>query len=220
MPGTFWRAGTRSESGSILGVIRPHLVEYSSANAKAQPRIVGREPIDLARLRALDPQAVSEAHRRYLPEVYRYAYYRTGDASRAEDIAGEVFLRLLEALNAKKGPHTNLRGWLYGTASNLINEYFRIPADREVELQLDQFVADDADASRHAERVERLSAVRAALAQLTPEQQHVLALRLGSGFSVKETAELLGKRPGAVKALQFRALNSLRRHLVDTPRAQ
>lgn len=178
--------------------------------------MVGGGPIDLARLRALDPQALSEAHRRYLPEVYRYAYYRTGDASRAEDIAGEVFVRLLEALNARKGPRTNLRGWLYGTASNLVNGYFRSPADREVELRPEELPADNSDPSSHAERAEQLSAVQAALGKLTSEQQHVLALRLGSGFTVKETADLLGKRPSAVKALQFRALNSLRRHLEGT----
>ena len=56
---------------------------------------------------------------------------------------------------------------------------------------------------------------RAALSQLTPDQQHVLALRFGSGCSLKETAEMMGKQPNAIKQLQFRALTALKRHLGD-----
>ena len=172
-------------------------------------------PIDLGRLRALDPVILSEAHRRHLPEIYRYAYYRTNDSARAEDIAGEVFLQLIEALNAGKGPRQNLRGWLYGTASNLVDGYYRKAVAREVELPNHELMAEDADPSSQAEQLERIHSVQAAFARLTPEQRHVLALRLGNGFSVKETASLLGKRPGAVRALQFRAINSLMQNLSD-----
>lgn len=173
------------------------------------------DPIDLARLRALDPLILGEAHKRYLPEIFRYAYYRTGDPARAEDIAAEVFLQLLEALNAGKGPRLNLRGWLYGTASNLIDGYYRKAIAREVELPQRELKAEEADPSSQAEQLERIHNVQAAFSRLTPEQQHVLALRLGNGLSVKETASLLGKRPGAIRALQFRALNTLRQNLSD-----
>ena len=172
-------------------------------------------PIDLGRLRALDPVMLSEAHRRHLPEIYRYLYYRTNDWARAEDLAGEVFLQLIEALNAGKGPRRNLRGWLYGTASNLVNGYYRKAVAREVELPNQELKAEDADPAGLAEQLERIHMVQAAFSRLTPEQQHVLGLRLGNGFSVKETASLLGKRPGAVRALQFRAINSLRQNLSD-----
>jgi DNA-directed RNA polymerase specialized sigma24 family protein len=48
---------------------------------------------------------------------------------------------------------------------------------------------------------------------LTPEQQHVLGLRFGQGYSLEETAEILNKNINAVKALQFRALASLQRQI-------
>jgi RNA polymerase sigma-70 factor (ECF subfamily) len=55
--------------------------------------------------------------------------------------------------------------------------------------------------------------VQSAYAQLTSEQQHVLALRFGQGYSIEETAAHLNKNINAVKALQFRALASLQRQI-------
>jgi RNA polymerase sigma-70 factor (ECF subfamily) len=60
---------------------------------------------------------------------------------------------------------------------------------------------------------EQKQQVQGALAQLTPEQQHVLALRFGQGYSIEETAAILNKNINAVKALQFRALSSLQRQI-------
>ena len=60
---------------------------------------------------------------------------------------------------------------------------------------------------------EQNRAVNDAYAQLTAEQQHVLALRLGQGYSLEETASFMDKNVNAVKALQFRALAALQREL-------
>jgi RNA polymerase sigma-70 factor (ECF subfamily) len=57
--------------------------------------------------------------------------------------------------------------------------------------------------------------VQTAYAQLTSEQQHVLALRFGQGYSLEETATHLKKNVNAVKALQFRALAALQRQIVE-----
>ena len=51
------------------------------------------------------------------------------------------------------------------------------------------------------------------LKELTTDQQHVLALRFGSGCSLAETAEIMGKKPNAIKQLQFRALAALRKNI-------
>jgi RNA polymerase sigma-70 factor (ECF subfamily) len=58
---------------------------------------------------------------------------------------------------------------------------------------------------------EQNRAVQVAYAQLTSEQQHVLALRFGQGYSLEETASYMKKKVNAVKALQFRALAALQR---------
>ncbi len=168
----------------------------------------------LKRARRLDQHALGEIHDRYYSEVYRYVRYRLAHEQLCEDITSEVFLRFLNALNRQRGPNTNLRGWLFGTASNLVNDHLRGKYRRTLEnidetdehLLIDDHLPEDALAigQEHQE-------VREAFDQLTTEQQHVLALRFGQELSLEETARTVGKTITAVKALQFRALASLRR---------
>jgi RNA polymerase sigma-70 factor (ECF subfamily) len=149
----------------------------------------------------------------YYPEIYRYAFYRTSEPEAAADIASDVFLRLLDALHAGRAPQTTLRGWLYGVAGHLVADHFR-RAPRESARGEETVIADGSPAAEAEERV-RKGQVRAALRRLTPEQQEVLALRFGDGFSVEQTAEATGKSVTAVKSLQFRALEALRKWLVE-----
>ncbi len=173
------------------------------------------EQSELDGLYALDEQALISIHNRYYPEVYRYAQYRLGDASYAEDIASEVFVRLIEALKSGKGPRTTLRGWLMGTAANLINDHYRRSYAHTDETLSEEIHSNGGDPAHLSDQEERLRAVRKALAQLTTEQQHVLTLRFGNDYSLDETAAILGKNANSVKALQFRAIASLRRLISD-----
>jgi RNA polymerase sigma-70 factor (ECF subfamily) len=172
---------------------------------------------DLEGLRVLDPQAISAIHNRYFPELYRYARYRLGDENLAEDIAGETFARLLESVNAGQGPHTSLRGWLMGTASNLVNDHLRGMYAHPIGTLPEDFEpnADGLSPHQYVEHTDRRRTVREALGQLTEEQQQVIALRFGNGYSLEETAALMAKKPNAIKALQFRALAALRRAIVE-----
>jgi RNA polymerase sigma-70 factor, ECF subfamily len=170
-------------------------------------------PASLRRLQDLDPHSVGAVYDRYFPEVYRYVRYRIDDAAAAEDLASDVFVRLLEALRKKQGPQTNLKGWLIATASNAVNDHLRRRYRRPTETLSESL--PDPDTSVHAEvdERERDRAVQAAYAQLTPEQQHVLALRFGLGLSLEETAQQMRKKANAIKALQFRALAALQRRM-------
>jgi RNA polymerase sigma-70 factor (ECF subfamily) len=172
-------------------------------------------PINLDALARGDPAVISEVHARYYPELYRYARYRVTDPDIAEDIVGDVFIRLLEAVGLRKGPRQNLRGWLLGTCSHVVSDHFR-----RVYRQTSQGLGEDLAGSEPGppmlfEEGERRDALRTAMVTLTEEQQHVIALRFGAGYSLRETAELVGKGVNAVKALQFRAVAALRRALGD-----
>ena len=164
-------------------------------------------------LRKLDSQSIGAIYDHYFPEVYRYVRYRISDESTAEDIASDIFVRLMDAAQKKQGPQTNLRGWLIATASNAVNDHHRRQYRRPVEA-LSESMADRGP-TIHAEidSREQSRLVRDAIAQLTEEQQHVLALRFGQGYSIEETAALMKKNVNAVKALQFRALASLQRQI-------
>ncbi len=164
-------------------------------------------------LQRLDSQSIGAIYDRYFPEVYRYVRYRISDETIAEDIASDVFVRLLEASQKNKGPQTNLRGWLVATASNAVNDHHRRHYRRPVEALSETMPDGSASVHSQVDLREEHRAVQNALAQLTEEQQHVLALRFGQGYSVEETATILKKNVNAIKALQFRALASLQRHI-------
>ena len=126
-------------------------------------------------------------------------------------------MRFLDALHRKRGPEKNLRGWLFGTASNLVNDHFRKQYSRKETSLEDEDELKLADAHLPEKTLEeswRQEQVRHAIGQLTPEQQHVLALRFAGERSLDETANIMGKSVTAVKALQFRAVASLKRLLI------
>jgi RNA polymerase sigma-70 factor (ECF subfamily) len=164
-------------------------------------------------LQKLDSQSIGAIYDRYFPEIYRYVRYRISDEALAEDIASDVFVRLMEASQKKKGPQTNLRGWLIATASNAVNDHHRRHYRRPVEALSESMPDGGASVHSQIDVREQNYLVQRALAQLTDEQQHVLALRFGQGYSIEETAAFLKKNINAVKALQFRALASLQRQI-------
>lgn len=172
---------------------------------------------ELDGLRELNSQVIGAIFDKYYPDVYRYVRYRLSDESAAEDIASDVFVRLLEASQNRRGPQTNLKAWLLGTASHIVMDHmrrtYRRPTDSLSENMLDPLAlpVDEFD------RRERDQLVRGAMKNLTEEQQHVLSLRFGEGYSLEETATVMKKNVNAVKALQFRALSSLQRGIGEVP---
>lgn len=166
----------------------------------------------LTRLRALEPESISEVHQLYYADLYRYAFYRLNDTAQAEDIAADALLALLEALHNGGGPREQVRGWLMGVCANLVNQRYRQQYRNPAEVELPETMpALSGNPEARAAQQEQSAVLQAALAQLTPEQQQVIALRFGSALSLEATAEVMGKNANAIKALQFRALAALRR---------
>jgi RNA polymerase sigma-70 factor (ECF subfamily) len=164
-------------------------------------------------LQNLDQQVIGAVYDQYFSEVYRYVLYRMGDSSLAEDVASDVFVRLLEASQNGRGPKTNLKGWLISTASHIVMDNLRRKYRRPEEELSDTMPDLSPSIASEIDQREQSQIINSAYAQLTPEQQNVLALRFGQGYSLEETANLLNKNVNAVKALQFRALAALQREV-------
>ena len=174
------------------------------------------EQTELEDLKRLDPQAISSAYDRYFPEVYRFVRYRLNDEHAAEDIASDVFVRLLEASQAGRGPETNLKGWLLATASHIVIDHFR-KFYRRPESELPETIPDGTAAVPvDYEKRERDERLKGAMNSLTEEQQYVITLRFNQGYSLEETANLMKKNINSVKQLQFRALAALNRALSES----
>lgn len=164
-------------------------------------------------LRKLDSQSIGAIYDQYFGEVYRYVRYRVGDDAVAEDIASDVFVRLIEATQKNQGPTSSLKGWLIATASNAVNDHLRRQYRRPTEELTESMPDHEASVQAEVDEREQKKFVQHAYKQLTAEQQHVLALRFGQGYSLEETAALMKKNVNAIKALQFRALAALQREI-------
>jgi len=167
----------------------------------------------LERAKAYDATALAELYDRYAPRMYAYIYRRVSNAALAEDLTGELFLRVLQAIQNEQAWRDSLTAWLYRIAHNLVVDHYRRKPPQPP-LSLDEaLVSPDGDPASTAEDALARQRLRAALGCLTLEQQEVLALRFGEGLTARETAQVIQKTTGSVEALQHRALATLRRIL-------
>ncbi|NQS98859.1 MAG: sigma-70 family RNA polymerase sigma factor [candidate division Zixibacteria bacterium] len=148
----------------------------------------------------------------YYPKIYRYIYYRIQQKEEAEDITSEVFLRLVKSVDKIKG---GFQGWLYKIAENLLVDYFR---RRGVRVRVMETVEDlDAIPEEKSDTMELLKQddLERDMKFLTTDQYKMIILKYVEGYSTKEIAEIMHKSVGAIKALQFRALETLRKFFTE-----
>jgi RNA polymerase sigma-70 factor, ECF subfamily len=172
----------------------------------ADPTTADDEAILVAAARA-DPCAFAALYRRHVDPIYRFCYRRLGAKEAAEDATAHVFARALAGLPGFRGG--SFRGWLFAIASHVVVDEGRA-ARSHAPLAAAAGVVDPAPGpEEEAVRAEAADAIRAVLAQLPPEQRHVLELRL-AGLSSAEIAVASGRSPGTVRNLQHRTLVRLR----------
>lgn len=173
-----------------------------------------------------DDRALARIYQMYSDRIFRYVFFRVGERNRAEDLTGEVFVRLLENIGnfriGAQGHALALTGWVFRIAHNLIiDEYRRQKVRVEAEPQYDDDDDNDiADPDMSLEIHLTRADLQSALKRLTDEQQTVILLRFDQGLTNGEISHILGKTETAVKALQRRALAALQRHLVPAMREQ
>lgn len=169
----------------------------------------------LKRARQWDEVALAQVYDTYAPAIYRYVYWRTGHPDTSQEIVAETFHRFLVALKQGGGPTANLSAWLYRVAHNLIVDFYRRQPEHALEMSEDNISVDPNDSETHLERQMQVAQAYAALQQLTPLQQQIIVLRFLEEMSLEEVAHVVNRTVGAVKALQHRAINSLRRILEE-----
>jgi RNA polymerase sigma-70 factor (ECF subfamily) len=172
----------------------------------------------IERARAGDQQALAAVYDWYLPRIYRYVLSRLGNVAEAEDLTEDIFLRMLGAIADYKRTGVPFAAWLFRIARNHLVSYYRKNGNRKADA-LQETMAD----SRHdpASIVETqliLGEVAEAVQRLPAAQRDVIALRFAVGLSIAETAQVLGKRQGNVKALQHKAVTRLQKILLAEPK--
>jgi RNA polymerase sigma-70 factor (ECF subfamily) len=167
----------------------------------------------VARLKVNDDVAYREVVARFGDPLYGYIYSLTGDHHMSEDILSETYLRMIEKIDTYTFYGAPFKAWLYRIAHNLaINAMKRAQRLVGAEALESAVPPIDDPATTIAAQLEA-DELRAALAELTEEQQQVLTLRFLAEQSTTEVAQAMEKTENAIKQLQFRALRSLGRLL-------
>lgn len=173
---------------------------------------------ELIRLaQAGDGAAFGRLYDRYLPSIYRYTYSKTSSRSAAEDLTSETFLRAFRAIARRPRAHLNFAAWLVTIARNVVIDHHRSGWSRlavvtdEVDPRVDESMGPEQSALVSMST----ASVRDALTRLPDDQRECLVLRFFAGLSINETAAAMDRTDGAIKQLQFRATNRLRRLIKD-----
>ncbi len=168
----------------------------------------------LTQARAGDQIAIMEIYESYFSPVYQYLRMRVESRQEAEDIAGDVFLKFIEAVKGRNAPRHSLRGWLFKVARTELSKHYG-KSKQFTTTTLDEWLPASGNTEPEVMFLRTLHTERArhALRMLAEEQQEVLILRFGQALSLQETADIMGKSVSAVKSLQFRAVNTLRKIL-------
>ncbi len=174
-----------------------------------------RLPVDrlVDRAREGDAEAFGELYRMYHGAIYRAVRHRLGGTEGVEDAVAETFVRAWAALPRYRRRGVPFVAWLYGIARHVaLDEIARRRRVWPVAEASDRPAAGGAG----GEEDDRVDLSRA-LARLPEEQRQVLEMRFFLGLSNAEVGAVLGRTPGAVNALQWRALRMLRGLLQEEP---
>jgi len=160
-----------------------------------------------------DAKAFTILHQHHWEDVFKYIYYRVDSQVTAEDLTSDVFVKMVEKIDTYRFKGKPLLAWLYTIARNLVIDHHRKNGRAPTFTQLDERIdaGDSGDPIKIAQRQRAADCLRRALTHLTELQRDVITGKFIDGRSNKEVARLLGRTEGAIKSLQHRALNSLKR---------
>lgn len=157
-----------------------------------------------------DEAALNAIFDQYHAGIFRYLYYRVGDAQAAEDLTSEVFERMLRHLRSFKSNSDSFPSWLFRIAHNLAADYHR-KNNKRARIPISENLTDLGELPEQSLERRLTSQVLArALSQLNEEQREVVLLRFVIQLPIADVARALEKSEDAIKGLQRRGLSAMR----------
>ena len=160
-------------------------------------------------------EAFARLWREYQPGLLRYLRIKASPV--AEDLAADIWLRVLKALPSFEGDEQGFRGWLYTTARNRLTDWYRTGERRPDLIEYSSLVILPAVNNVEDEVAERSATERAValIAELPADQAEAVMLRIVVGLDVARVADLMERSPGSIRVLCHRGLRRLEQRLVE-----
>jgi RNA polymerase sigma-70 factor (ECF subfamily) len=160
-----------------------------------------------------DSSAFGKLYDYYQPMIYRFVLIKVGRREEAEDITHQVFLRAWQSIRTYSHRGNPFGSWLYRIARNQVIDRYR---SRKDDVSLEMIDADTLSFQTKQPDVSTridMERVIAAVHRLKPDYQDVIVLRFVEDLSISETAEIMHKTEGAIKLIQHRAIEELKKEL-------
>ena len=162
----------------------------------------------------INEQAFADIYDQFAPKIFKFCYFRVSSREEAEDIASQVFIKAWDHI-ASGNPVTNVQGFLYRIASNLVIDFYRKNKDkREVSLDNPLHPLDVPDKSDFVERIDRdilVQEIQAKLGELPENYREVVILKYVQDISIKEIAEILKTSENNISVRLHRAIEKLKK---------
>ena len=163
-----------------------------------------------------DPSRFAELYERNFDRVYAYVSRRLTDRSAVEDVTAEVFRQALANLGQFEWRGSPFVAWLVRIAANAVTDHWRRVSREQPMLEADGPESAPSDPAS-IDAVERRALLFRLVRSLPADQRRVIEMRFGQEKGVREIARELNRSEGAVKQLQFRAIQNLRAQLQKSP---
>ena len=168
-----------------------------------------------------EPQAFERIFEKYHDLIFNYVLRRLCNASLAEDITANTFLKAIHNIRRFEWQGISIAAWLYRIATNEINQNYRkyrrmLPLTTELVDNLMSEQTKDSEliaVDEHLQKNQKFKQASAALSRIKLKYQTVLTLRYFEEKSIQEIAEILGKNENTIKTQIRRGLIYLRRQL-------
>jgi RNA polymerase sigma-70 factor (ECF subfamily) len=155
-----------------------------------------------------DPTRFAELYELNFTRVYAYVARRVGDRDAAQDLTADVFHKALANIHSFEWRGVPFAGWLLKIAGNMIVDRSKRGGKEITGQDLPDLPAPDTRPK--LEEADESARLFRLVDQLPPDQRRVIGMRFADEKSIREIAQALGRTEGAVKQLQFRALQNLR----------
>ena len=163
-----------------------------------------------------DPSRFAELYERNFDRVYAYVSRRLTDRSAVEDVTAEVFRQALANLGQFEWRGSPFVAWLVRIAANAVTDHWRRVSREQPMLEADGPESAPSDPAS-IDAVERRALLFRLVRSLPADQRRVIEMRFAQEKGVREIARELNRSEGAVKQLQFRAIQNLRAQLQKSP---
>ena len=163
-----------------------------------------------------DPSRFAELYELHFERVYAYVVRRVRERSAAEELTAHVFQQALANLGKFKWRGAPFAAWLFRIASNAIaDQRQRLHRETSQESPRQPAAVAGSELDVDLEQVETVARVYQFVDQLPWDQRHVIRLRFAEEKSIRQIAQQLSRSEGAIKQLQFRALQNLRARMSE-----